>query len=190
RIPRITALRVVLAHRPPGALAQIGAPLIPRVRIEEVVLGAAGRLGEARVLGGLGDWHGSALRGMQWCEIEEVRAPRFERGVEAVAEVVTAPLVDRVAERIGEPPERPAEVVPRQRDVAFCARLAEVHDDQLARIVVAPAPRDEVLPAVVAIPAAALAELPGARAEDVVAQAAQEPLVERPQVRVGLLVGP
>ena len=42
----------------------------------------------------------------------------------------------------------------------------------------------------VPLPARALGELPEAGAEDVVAQPAQEPLVERPQVGVGLLVGP
>ena len=53
-VPGVAALGVVLAHGAPGALAQVRAPLVPRVRGEEVVLGAAGRLGEARVLGGPG----------------------------------------------------------------------------------------------------------------------------------------
>src|SRR5206468_10678464 len=124
------------------------------------------------------------------CEIEEVRAPRVERDVEAVAEVIAAPLVDRVTESIGEPPLLPAEVFPRQRDVAFCARLAEVHDHQLARLVVAPAPDDEVLPSVVPVPAATLAELPDACAEDRVAERNEQALVERSQIGIRLLVWP
>ena len=52
RRPRIAALRVVLAHGAPRPLAQIRPPLVPRVRGEQIVLGAARRLGEACVLGG------------------------------------------------------------------------------------------------------------------------------------------
>ena len=52
RRPRIAALRVVLAHGAPRPLAQIRPPLVPRVRGEQIVLGAARRLGEACVLRG------------------------------------------------------------------------------------------------------------------------------------------
>src|SRR3954447_3468510 len=100
------------------------------------------------------------------CEIEEVRAPRIERHVKPVAELITAPLVHRVSQRIGKPPRPPAEVVPRQRDVAFRARLSEVDHDELPRLAVTPPPDDEVLPTVVPVPAASLAELPGPRAKD------------------------
>ena len=51
RVPGIAALGVVLADGAPGALAQIRAPLVPRVRREQIVLGAAGRLGEPSVFG-------------------------------------------------------------------------------------------------------------------------------------------
>ena len=51
RVPGVAALGVVLADGAPRALAQIRAPLVPRVRREEIVLGAAGRLCEPSVLG-------------------------------------------------------------------------------------------------------------------------------------------
>ena len=51
RVPGVAALGVVLADGAPGALAEVRAPLVPRVRREEVVLGAAGGLGEPGVLG-------------------------------------------------------------------------------------------------------------------------------------------
>ena len=95
-VPGVAALGVVLAHRAPGALAQVRAPLVPGVRGEEVVLGAAGRLGEAGVLGrrrAVGVGIGSVLRGSEWRQSEEVPGPRVERDVEPVAEVVAAPLV-------------------------------------------------------------------------------------------------
>ena len=96
-VPGVAALGVVLAHRAPGALAQVRAPLVPRVRGEEVVLGAARRLGEARVLGGLVGRSASAISppGVECGQVEEVPGPRVERDVEPVAQVVAAPLVDR-----------------------------------------------------------------------------------------------
>ena len=68
--------RVVLAHRAPGALAQVRAPLVPRVRGEEVVLGAAGRLGEAARArrSVLASASGSVPR--ERCQVEEVPGPR------------------------------------------------------------------------------------------------------------------
>ena len=135
RVPGVAALGVVLAHRAPGALAQVRAPLVPRVRGEEVVLGAAGRLGEARVLGGLGGCFGIAISpsGVERSQVEEVPGPRVERDVEPVAEVVAAALVAprRSTRRRAATPA--AQVVPRQRDVAGRRRVAEVHDDELAR---------------------------------------------------------
>ena len=52
RGPGVAALGVVLADGAPGPLAEVRAPLVPRVRREEVVLGAARRLREPAVLGG------------------------------------------------------------------------------------------------------------------------------------------
>ena len=94
-LPGVAALGVVLADGAPGALAQVRAPLVPRVRGEEVVLGAAGRLGEAGVLGGrrragLGI---VSPPGVECGQVEEVPGPGIERDVEPVAEVVAAALV-------------------------------------------------------------------------------------------------
>src|SRR3954470_436361 len=50
--PRVAAVAVVLPDRSPGPLGQVGAPLVPRVGLEEVVLGTPGGLGEPTVLGG------------------------------------------------------------------------------------------------------------------------------------------
>ncbi len=50
--PGVAVRGVVLAHGAPGALAEVGAPLVPGVGGEQVGLGAAGRLGQPRVLGG------------------------------------------------------------------------------------------------------------------------------------------
>ena len=96
RVPRVAARGVVLANGAPRALAQIRAPLVPRVRREEIVLGAAGRLCEPGVLGrrrrsGIG--HASFLRRVEWGHVEEVPGPGLERDVEAVAKVVAAALV-------------------------------------------------------------------------------------------------
>src|SRR4051794_28507602 len=126
---------------------------------------------------------------MERFQVEEVPGPRLERDVQAVAEIVTAALVDRVGSRVRETPRLPAQVVPRERDVALGARLAQVYDHERSWDLAAPAPGDEVLPAVVAVPAAALGQLPLPGAEDVVLQAAEQPLVERAQVGVRLLVG-
>src|SRR5262249_53546488 len=52
RRPGVAVGAVVLAHRAPGALGEIGTPLVPGVRVEEVVLGPPRRLGQAPVLGG------------------------------------------------------------------------------------------------------------------------------------------
>ena len=63
RLPGVATLGVVLADRSPGAFAQIGAPLVPRVRREEIVLGSAGRFGQPGVLGrhrGAGARHGQS----------------------------------------------------------------------------------------------------------------------------------
>ena len=106
-VPGVAALRVVLAHGAPGALAQVRAPLVPGVRGEEVVLGAARRLGEARVLGGLGRFGmGISPSGSEWCQIEEVPGPRVERDVEPVAQVVAAALVGLAGRGVVEPPAR------------------------------------------------------------------------------------
>src|SRR3954447_8315130 len=51
--PRVAAVAVVLPNRSPGTLGQVGAPLVPRVGLEEVVLRTPGGLGEPTVLGGL-----------------------------------------------------------------------------------------------------------------------------------------
>ena len=107
-VPGVAALGVVLADGAPGALAQVRAPLVPRVRGEEVVLGAAGRLGEARVLGG-------RCRRSAWgqssAESSGVRSKRcqahgLERDVEPVAEVVAAALVALAGGGVVEPPRR------------------------------------------------------------------------------------
>ena len=128
------------------------------------------------------------LRG---AHVEEMPAPGVERDVEAVAEVVSAPFVHLAARRVGEHPAPAAQLVPRQGDVADSRRVTEVHDDELARAVAVPAPDEQVLPRVVPLPAAALAELPGRPCERRRrASAVEQSLVERAQFRVGLLVGP
>src|SRR4051812_17336045 len=73
--------------------------------------------------------------------------------------------------------------------MTFSRDIAEVHDDHLRRAVTAPAPADEVLPGVVACPAAALPELPLAGAKDSVAHAAKEALVEGSNVDVPFFGG-
>ncbi len=63
RLPGVATLGVVLADRSPGAFAQVRAPLVPRVRREEIVLGSAGRFGQPGVLGrrrGAGARHGQS----------------------------------------------------------------------------------------------------------------------------------
>src|SRR6185295_4636082 len=85
RLPGVAALRVVLADGAPGALAQVRAPLVPRVGGEEIVLGAAGRLGEPRMLGCRrwpGFRHISVLRRVEWGHVEKVPGPGIERDVE------------------------------------------------------------------------------------------------------------
>ena len=52
--PGVPVAAVVLAHGAPRPLGQVRAPLVPRVRREQVVLGAAGGRGDAGVLGGGG----------------------------------------------------------------------------------------------------------------------------------------
>src|SRR3954447_16869642 len=51
--PGVAAVAVVLPDRSPCTLGQVGAPLVPRVGLEEVVLRTPGGLGEPTVLGGL-----------------------------------------------------------------------------------------------------------------------------------------
>ena len=60
-VPGVTALGVVLADRSPCALAQVRAPLVPGVGVEEIVLGPAGRLGQARMLRGVELRHADQL---------------------------------------------------------------------------------------------------------------------------------
>src|SRR4029079_15369137 len=87
-------------------------------------------------------------------------------------------------------PRSTAEVVPGQRDVAGCGRVAEVDDHELAGPAAAPAPDDQVLPRVVPRPADSPAELPRTVPEDVVAERRQQLVVELVQVEIRLLVGP
>ena len=54
RAPRVAVVAVVLAHRAPGTLREVRAPLVPGVGVEQVVLGPSGRLRESAVLGCLG----------------------------------------------------------------------------------------------------------------------------------------
>ena len=84
----------------------------------------------------------------------------------------------------------PPEIVPRKRHEPRRGRVAEVHDDELAGLVTAPPPADEVLPGVVALPPASLGELPFAAAKDPVGDRRQQPLVERLQLAVDRLVRP
>ena len=77
--------------------------------------------------------------GREWCQGEEVPGPGLERDVEPVAEVVAAALVALAGGGVVELPRLPAQLVPRQRDVAGRRRVAEVHDDE-RRDVAAPAP--------------------------------------------------
>src|SRR5438270_3752100 len=104
--------------------------------------------------------------------------PRVELDVEPVPQIVAAALVHRAAPGVGQSPRRALEIVPAKRDVTGGRSVAEVDDDELARTVVAPSPRQQVVPAVVAVPARALGELPGAVAEDRIAQRFEQPLVE------------
>src|SRR5947209_9331530 len=101
--------------------------------------------------------------------------PRLELDVEPVAQVAAAALVHRAAPGVGQSPRRALEIVPAQRDVTGGRSVAEVDDDELARTVVAPSPRQQVVPAVVAFPARALRELPGAEAKHGVAQRFEQP---------------
>ena len=114
----------------------------------------------------------SVLRGVEWRQVEEVPGPGIEGDVEPVAEVVAAALVGLAARRRrraatpgrgGRPRAARRGLTPARRRGSrprACVRLA------------APAPGDEVLPRVVAVPAASLAELPLAVAEDGVAERA------------------
>ena len=68
RLPGVATLGVVLADRSPCAFAQIRAPLVPRVRREEIVLGSAGRFGQPGVLAnlfGVELWERFSFYGMQ-----------------------------------------------------------------------------------------------------------------------------
>ena len=101
-VPGVAVLGVVLAHGAPGALAEVWAPLVPRVRVEEVVLGAARSLGEAPVLGGVGIRHGD--QSSDRSQVEQVPGPGVERDVEPVAQVVAAALVALAGAGVAEPP--------------------------------------------------------------------------------------
>ena len=186
-LPGVAALRVVLADRAPGALAQVRAPLVPRVRGEEVVLGAAGRLGEPRVLGGRG------LRRMRQLSLPESSGVRSKRCQPHGASATYSPS------RRSSPLRSYARRRPRRRAASRSRAgrpTAARRGPPPARRrgsrrracadVAAPAPADEVLPGVVAVPAAALAELPlAARGRRGRASAREQPLVERAQLDVG-----
>ena len=190
RGPGVAALGVVLADGAPGPLAEIRAPLVPRVRREEVVLGAARRLREPAVLGG------RLLRRHGWMAFGESMGVTSKRcqchgGSETyipVTEVLAAPLVSPAVGGVVEKPRRAEQVVPGKRDVALRRLVAEVHDDELARGS-APAPADELRPRVVSVPPRSLGTRPLALAEDAVAEERQQALVERPQVLVDRLLG-
>ena len=126
-VPGIPALGIILTDGAPGALAQVRAPLVPRVRGEEVVLGTTGGLSQPCVLRRRGALtrlrhRCSACRGFdlrcQRCQVEKVPGPRTERDVEPVAEVVTAPLVPLAGGSVVELPDPSPQVIPGQRDVA------------------------------------------------------------------------
>ena len=189
-VPGVAALRVVLAHRAPGALAQVRAPLVPGVRVEEVVLGAAGRLGEARVLGGLGFGMRISPPG-QACQVEEVPSPtgRARRRGRRAGRRRCARR-PRPLERVGEPPRagragRPTaarRAPPRARRRGSrrraCAgrRRASPRRRGSARCRCPPSPLRS----------------PSCQSplrKTASRSAREEPLVERAQVGVGLLVG-
>ena len=50
--PRVPVCAVVLANGAPSALGEVGPPFVPGVRVEQVVLGPARRLGQAAMLAG------------------------------------------------------------------------------------------------------------------------------------------
>ena len=127
RRPRVTVPAVVLAHRAPGPLGEVGAPLVPRVRCEQVVVGPARGLGQTAVFGGVvashetsppmprGAWHertrppsprGDVRRsvtGMRWAGLHDVDVDDLD-GVVAVAEAVPGRDVGlHVAGGVGRP---------------------------------------------------------------------------------------
>ena len=116
RAPRVAALRVVLADGAPRPLAQVRAPLVPRVRGEEVVLGATRRLGEPAVLGG------RRLRrhaGHSACpESAGVTSKRWKPHGGSATYIPSRrssplPFVRPAVGRVVEKPRRAADVVPR-----------------------------------------------------------------------------
>ena len=50
--PRVTVVAIVLADRPPRPFGQVGAPLVPGIRLEQVVLRRPGGLRQSRMLRG------------------------------------------------------------------------------------------------------------------------------------------
>ena len=119
---------------------------------------------------------GRSASGQSSAESSGVRSnrcqrPGVERDVEAVAEVVAAALVaPRRSAASSSRHVAPAQVVPRQRDVARRGRVAEVHDDELARASPRQPQTTRFCQVSLPVPAAALAELPLAVAEDAVAE--------------------
>jgi hypothetical protein len=50
--PGVAAVAVVLPYRAPGTLGEVGTPLVPGIRLEQIVLSPASGLSEPGVLGG------------------------------------------------------------------------------------------------------------------------------------------
>src|SRR4051812_4197172 len=122
-----------------------------------------------------------------WFESEQVPGPRPELDIEPVPERIAVAFVGHVVGRVDEPPGLTPHVVPRHLDQPGRGRVAEVDDDQPPALPV-PTPRHQVLEAVVAWPAPALAQLPAPVPEGRVGQCPVQRPVERGEVLVGRLV--
>ena len=93
RPPGVPVGGVVLPHGAPGALAEVRPPLVPGVRGEHVGLGAAGRLGQPRVL--RGGWRRWGV--VHWCHCTR-------RGTGAHHPVRVMPEPGRPAKTAGQAP--------------------------------------------------------------------------------------
>ena len=122
-------------------------------------------------------------------QVEEVPAPRGQRDVQPVAEIVAAPLVCPAVGRVLEPPGPAAQVVPRERDVPSAGPSPRLTTTSLRDVPRQPQPT-RLPPALVAVPAAALGTHPLALPEDGVAERTRGAARRTPQVRVDRLVGP
>src|SRR4051794_37976368 len=109
--------------------------------------------------------------------------PRAELDDETVAQRVAGALLHGVVGGIDQATRSAAQIVPRCTHISRRGDVAQVHDHEPTGLAI-PAPADEVLEAIVALPPPSLTESPAAVAERGIGDSGRERPMERGEIVV------